>query len=270
MSEIMAQIASKLARRKAIEAARAGGSIAETAHAAGVTPTTLYRWLKAFDPDRPVASSRPQKRGPKGPRWKPKVVDAVVEIIEHDPALWGRRRVAVALVERGITVSDGTVSRILRAARARLEEQRGRAAHTSDRKTATRMRHEQRRKEHDARREAEMRQWLEHNITPGITREEALLRIGRALSETRWRIGIKDLTPTLRSLADAYRRAVCEQPDLPERDRWLHESYRWPNQDYARVAALNHWAERYRRGPSDAGPTSDGLLPKLAWSTKPG
>jgi hypothetical protein len=41
----------------------AGASITETARRAGVRRATLYRWLKAFDPDRPLASLRPDNRG---------------------------------------------------------------------------------------------------------------------------------------------------------------------------------------------------------------
>lgn len=195
--------------------ARAGAPIAGNARAAGVAPATLYGWLKTFDPDLPVASSRLHKRGPKAPRWKPEVLDVVIKIIERDPDLCGRHRVASALVERDIVLSESTVSRILRRAGAGIEEAHDREARMSRREMAARRRHEQRREQHDARREADVRQWLVQNITP----EEAFQRIGRVLSETGWRIRIKDLTPLLRSMADAYRRAVCEQHELPEQDK---------------------------------------------------
>jgi hypothetical protein len=80
-----------------------------------------------------------------------------------------------------------------------------------------------------------------------LTPEEAFRRIGRGLSETAFKITVRHLTPTLIELADAYRRAVCSNPDLPAKDEWLRETWCWRNQDYARVAALNHWRKRYRR-----------------------
>jgi len=49
---------------------RTGGSVIEVASKVGVTRATLYRWLKAFDPERPLASLRSQKPGPKAPHWE--------------------------------------------------------------------------------------------------------------------------------------------------------------------------------------------------------
>jgi hypothetical protein len=69
------------------------------------------------------------------------------------------------------------------------------------------------------------------------------------LSEIGWRIRTKDLTPTLRDLADGYRKAACNDPNLPSEERQrLRDSYRWLIEDHALVAALNHWVKRYRRG----------------------
>jgi len=63
------QNASEISKRnRAVRAVRNGATITETARQAGVTRATLYRWLKAYDPDRPQASLHPQKRGPKAPR----------------------------------------------------------------------------------------------------------------------------------------------------------------------------------------------------------
>jgi hypothetical protein len=49
-------------------------------------------------------------------------------------------------------------------------------------------------------------------------------------------------------LADAYREAVGNDPNLPPEDAWLRESYRWQDQDHARVAALSHLVKHFRRG----------------------
>jgi hypothetical protein len=207
----------------------------------------LYRWLNAFDPDKPRASLRPQKRGPKAPRWDGEVIDIVIKLIRHYPKLWGRRRVALALAERGITVSEATVSRMLPIARQRIEIERDRKVRERQsrrsRQVAAMARHDKR----DAGKEDEVRQWFEQNITPVLTPEEALQRIGTTLSKTAWKLKVTHLTPTLRALADAYRSAVCDDPDLPAKDAWLRESSRWQNQDYALVAALNHWVRRFRR-----------------------
>jgi transposase len=226
----------------------------DAAHRAGVTRATLYRWLTAFDPDRPRASLRPQKRGPKAPRWKGEVLGTVINLIHDHPDLWGRHRVTVALAKRGITVSEATVSRILREARKRISIERDRAQRARRSRRTREVAAMIRRDERDARREAETRQWFEDNITRGITPEEAIQRIAVALSEISWRIQTKDLTPTLRELADAYRRAVCNDPELPAEDEWLRDSSRWQDQDHARVAALNHWVRRHRRGDHSVTP----------------
>ncbi len=125
LSKFMMCSASELLRRiSAAEAVRDGASITETAQQVGVTRTTLYRWLKAFDPDKPRASLRPQTRGPKAPRWEGKVLDTVIELIRDYPHLWGRHRVTLALAGRGIIVSEATVSRMLPVARERITGRR--------------------------------------------------------------------------------------------------------------------------------------------------
>src|SRR5262249_59749644 len=100
-----------------------------------------------------------------------------------------------------------------------------------------------RRDQRDAEMEGEVRAWFEQNITPDLTPEEAFRRIGTTLARTAWKLKVAHLTPTLRDLADAYRRAVPSDPAAPQ---WLRESGRWRNQDHARVAALHHLAGPYR------------------------
>jgi hypothetical protein len=111
-----------------------------------------------------------------------------------------------------------------------------------------------RRDKRDARMEEEVIQWLERNITPDLTPDEAFRRIGATLAETAWKLKVTHLTPTLRDLADAYLRAVCNDLGLPAEDQWLRDTQRWRNQDYARVAALNHWNKRFRRGDRSVTP----------------
>jgi transposase-like protein len=184
------------ARKRAVEAVYRGVTITEVARDEGITRATLYAWLKAFDPERPLASLRPQRRGPKGPRWGNDVVNAVIELIAGYPPWVGSRHLTRALAKRGIVVPERTVSRILPVARERLAIERDRAQRKSEtrrsREVAAMTRHDER----DARREAEAAQWFEQNITPGITPEEAIRRISEALSKTAWKIRTKDLTPT--------------------------------------------------------------------------
>jgi hypothetical protein len=217
----------------------------------------LYRWNEAFDPDKPRVSLRPQKRGPKAPRWEGKAIDTVIELIRDYPDLWGRHRVTLTLAERGITVSEATVSRMLPVARERIAIDRDREAHTQQARLTRELSAKARRDERDARREAEVREWFEQNVTPDLTPEEAFQLIGATLARTAWKLKVTHLTPTLRGLADAYRRAICGDPALPVEDVWLRESWRWADQDHARVAALNHWARRYRRGDR-------GIMPRVA------
>jgi transposase len=232
-------------RKCTIEAVHAGTSITEAARNAGVTRATLYHWLKAFDPDRPRASLQPQPRGPKSPRWGDEVVDAVINVIRHDPELWGCRRVAVALAERGIIVPERTVSRILLVARERIATERDREQRKRQARNSRRVAALARRDELDARREVEVRQWLEENITPGMLLEEAMERICAALSDTAWKFKTNLLTPTLCQLADSCIKAARDNPAVPQ---WLRESYRWGDQDHARVAALNYLVKLFRRG----------------------
>jgi transposase len=122
----MKQYASELTRRTSVKAVRDGASVTDTARRYGVSRSTLHRWLRAFDPEHPVASLRPEKPGPKAPRWDDATIEFVIDLIgDHltgPPGQrrrvpgnqWGRHRVALALAERGIIVSEATVGRIPR------------------------------------------------------------------------------------------------------------------------------------------------------------
>jgi len=161
------QSASEISKRnRAVQAVRSGATITEAACQAGVTRSTLYRWLKAFDPDRPRSSLHPQKRGPKAPRWEGEVVSTVINLIRDHPDLWGRHRVTLGLAERGITVSEATVSRILPVARERIAIERDRKERARRSRRSREVAAMTRRDERDARREAEVRQWFERTSIP--------------------------------------------------------------------------------------------------------
>jgi transposase-like protein len=53
-------------RKEAIDAVRSGAAITVTAARFGISRVTLYRWLRAFDPDHPIASARPRKKRAEG------------------------------------------------------------------------------------------------------------------------------------------------------------------------------------------------------------
>jgi hypothetical protein len=159
----------------------------------------------------------------------------------------------LALAERGIKVSEATVTRLLPIARDRIAAERDRKYRAEqarrNREMATTARHGAR----AAAAEAEVRRWIKENLTPDLTPDEAMHRFAQGLADTFWKIRVKDLTPTLRGAADAYRRAACDDLGLPEDYGWLHDSWHWRDQDHARVAALNNLSLRYRRGELSRG-----------------
>src|SRR6516225_4617010 len=140
----MKQNASELTRRTAVKAVRDGASVTDTARRNGVSRSTLHRWLRSFDPEHPVASLRPDKPGPKAPRWDDAALEFVAELIgDHltgppwQPRRvpgnqWGRHRVAMALAERGIIVSEATVSRMLVVARKRIAQEQARVVRAEE------------------------------------------------------------------------------------------------------------------------------------------
>jgi transposase len=89
-------------RREAINAVRSGVTTLTAAAAKfGVSRATLYRWVRAFDPDHPIASARPRKSGPKGSRWNDETITAVIGIIKDHPDWWGRTRVGLRHIVTG-------------------------------------------------------------------------------------------------------------------------------------------------------------------------
>jgi transposase len=228
---------------------RAGASVTDAARQAGVTRVTVHRWLKGFDPERPVVTSRPQQRGPRGPRWAPAVLDTVIRIIRDYPDLWGCRRVTLALAERGITVSERTLSRILPVARARIvqEQEAARAAAQArrSRQVAAMIRREEREEE---RRIRVAKHLLDEVLVPGIDAMQALARLAEAFAAKGWKFETKDLTPELAEIADRYLQMVRIHSStyLGDNERWLLETDRWLDPDHARVAAINHLVKRWK------------------------
>jgi transposase len=144
VAEIMSRNASQLTRQNSVKAVRDGVSATDTARRYGVSRSTLHRWLRAFDPDHPMASLRPDKPGPKAPRWDDATLELVIDLIgDHltgPPGQlrrvpgnqWGRHRVALALAERGIIVSEATVSRMLVVARDRIAQEQARVVRAEE------------------------------------------------------------------------------------------------------------------------------------------
>ena len=290
-------------RRASVKAVRDGASVTDTARRYGVSRSTLHRWLRAFDPDHPVASLRPDKPGPKAPRWDNATLEFVVELIgDHvtgPPSQprrvpgnqWGRHRVALALAERGIVVSEATVSRMLVVARERIAQEQA----WEERAEEVRLRREGRTAARRAARDRERRQmWQERLATalaPGLTGPERIRHVADALASKGWKIQVKDLTPDLEALADAYlafrvRHAGKNGQAISAEEKWLMDTYRWvrklagqdpavaglgamlgggPNIDHLRVAALNHLVKNFKSdtASSAAEPSSLTRGPRL-------
>jgi transposase len=299
----MQQNASQLTRRVSVKAVRDGASVTDTARRYGVSRSTLHRWLRAFDPGHPVASLRPDKPGPKTPRWDDATLEFVVELIgDHligppwQPRRvpgnqWGRHRVAVALAERGIIVSEATVGRMLVVARERIAQEQAREARANE----VRLRREGRTAARRAARDRERRQlWQERLATalaPGFSGAERIRRVADALASKGWKMQVKDLTPELEALADAYLAArdghagksgealSAEEKRLRDMHRWVRKlagedpavaglgaiSGGGPNIDHLRVAALNHLVKKFKSdtASSSAEPSSVARGPRL-------
>jgi transposase len=234
-----------MTRREVIEAVRSGMKITAAAVKFGVSRATLYRWLRAFDPDRPIASARPRKSGPKGPRWTDETVTAVITIIEDHPAWWGRTRVTTALSDRGIVLSEKTVAKILKVARERLAAQLAREQRAARARRSRQIAAMIRRDEREAMRRDMVAKHLAEILVPGVAVEDAISKLVAAFTAKGWKFETKDLTPELGDFADAYLRAVRANPEyLTADDEWLLKVDRWRNQDHARVAAINHFIKR--------------------------
>jgi transposase len=245
-------------RFEAIVAVRDGASITDTARRAGINRATLHRWLKAYDPAHPIASLRPKPRGPKAPRWGDDVILQVVKLIADHPDWWGKRRVARALSELGIILSEATVGRILVVARQQIAEKQRRETRREQAEQRRQARVLAQRHQRDAKRGALWHDWLEAAgaLAPGLPDEERWRRIAQALARKGWRMKVKDLTPVLRDIADAYLAEIGERDIVPPSERWLVEADRFVRDvqlglrpgldiDDKRVGALNHLAENF-------------------------
>jgi hypothetical protein len=261
-----------------------GASVTDTAGQYGISRSTLHRWLRAFDPEHPVASLRADKPGPKTPRWDDATLEFVVELIgDHltgppwQPRRvpgnrWGRHRVALALAERGIIVSEATVSRMLVVARERIAQEQAREVRAEE----VRLRREGRTAARRAARDWDRRQmWQERLATalaPGFAGAERIRRVAHALASKGWKIQVKDLTPELEALADEYLAARVRHAEesgeaLPPEEEWLRDAHRWvrklaeedpavaglraisgggPNIDHQRVGALNNLVRKFK------------------------
>lgn len=239
---------------KAITAVREGAPIPDVAHQFGIHIATLYRWLKAFDPEHPIASLRPKKMGPKGPRWGDDVIFQVMELIRPYPNLLGRRRIAQALRKRGVVLSEPTVGQILVVARERIADERARNGH-SGRNNAGRLGVEARRQQRDVDRRAHWNKLLEPAYAPGLSWEERLRRIAQALAKKGWKIQVKDLTPELRDIADTYLADYAKREVVDPSEIWLAhaDKHYLPGElDKQRAGALNHKVRNF--GPTASPP----------------
>jgi transposase len=234
-----------MTRREAISAVRSGTTITAAAVKFGVSRATLHRWLRAFNPDRPIASARPRKSGPKGPRWNDETVTAVIAIIEDHPDWWGRTRVGAALSDRGVVLSEKTVGKILKVARERLAAKLARDQRAAQARRSRQIAAMIRRDEREAMRRDMVAKYLSEILMPGVPVEEAVSKLVAAFAAKGWKFETKDLTPELGEFADAYLRAVRANPEyLADNEDWLLSVDRWPDQDHARVAAINHFIKR--------------------------
>jgi transposase InsO family protein len=95
------------------EPARRDGLTAEAAaRAVGVSRATLHRWSRRLEPQ----SRRPLRR--RGRQWSSALVRAI-EALRADFPMWGKAKLGPLLRDRGFTVSNATVGRILKTLFAR-------------------------------------------------------------------------------------------------------------------------------------------------------
>jgi hypothetical protein len=206
-------------------------------------------------------SLRPKQRGPKAPRWGHYVIPQVVKLIADHPDWWGKRRVARALSESGVTLSEATVGRILVVARQQIAKKQRRETRREQAEQRRQARVLAQRHQRNAERGALWHDRLAAAgaLAPGLPAEECWRRIAQALARKRWRMGVKDLTPVLRDIADAYLADFGERDIVPPSERWLVEADRFVRDvkcglrpgvdiDHKRVAALNHLAKNF--GPT--------------------
>jgi transposase len=243
-------------RSDAIRAVRDGASITSTARRYEISRATLYRWLQAYDPNHPVASLRPKKTGPKAPRWTDEMLNQVAALIADHPDWWGKRRVARALHDRGLTLSEATVSRMLVVAREQLAQARDREARAQRARGNRLAKTAMRRDERDAARAARWHERLTPALEPGLTAQERMQRIAQALASKGYKIQVKDLTPELREIAEEYLENLGGRDSFSSAEEWLidarrrlleskNSEARVPNLENERVGALNHLVKNF-------------------------
>jgi hypothetical protein len=240
---------------------RDGASITSTARRHAISRTALHRWLRAYDPDHPVASLRPKKTGPKAPRWTDEVLAQVVALIADHPDWWGKHRVATALRACGVILSEATVSRMLVVARQQLARDRDREARAEQVSRNRQVRTAMRRNKREAARAALWHERLAPAREPDLTTQELWRRIAQALASKRYKIQVKDLTPDLRAIADEYIENLGWRDILLPGETWLLDARKWllrsknlipgnalragPNIDDLRAGALNHLKKNF-------------------------
>jgi putative transposase len=81
----------------------------------GISPQTFYRWKRRYDPDRLTTlenrSSRPKKL--RQPTWTRELEVAVLQLREQYPR-WGKAKLKVLLLRKGLAVSVSMVGRVLK------------------------------------------------------------------------------------------------------------------------------------------------------------
>jgi hypothetical protein len=120
---------------------------------------------------------------------------------------------------------------------------------------------------------------------------ERIRHVADALASKGWKMQVKDLTPELEELADAYlalrvRHAGKSGEALPAEEKWLRDAHRWvskltgkdpavagfgalsgggPNIDHLRVAALNNLVTNFKSDTarSSTRPSSPARGPRL-------
>ncbi len=91
-----------------------GQNARETCRHFGISPDTFYRWKRQYRPDD-LSSLEEHSRRPRRvrqPTWNSQTVKAVQDLREAYPR-WGKAKLARLLKERGVSVSESMVGRII-------------------------------------------------------------------------------------------------------------------------------------------------------------